>query len=532
MADDNQVEIELKLLASSETLDRLARHATIRQLSVGRPLSRNLHFIYWDTPSRVLRQAGLLLRTRRVGRRWIQTLKQESPNGRVAGLERRLKWEQPINNEAPDIERLADTPLADALSDKDVDALIPVFATDFRRTTRLLKTEAGDEIELALDRGEIIGTSGHEPICEAEFELKRGRPAALFAIARDLARELPLKVGRHSKSARGFLLGQGGTQTPVRGRAIALDPSMLAEDAFAAVARGCLDQLQGNEQPVAATSEYGPGDGEAVHQMRVALRRLRAAISLFGLAVRTEATEQIREQAKWLAGELGAARDLDVLLAGGIVEAPQALPEEAGLDALSEDLVAAREEAYERAVAAVSDQRFTDFVLAQGAWIEGRQYVADTTELERPVEDFAAEVLQRRHRKLVRAAAYLADLDDAGRHDLRIRVKKQRYAGEFFHALFPGKRAAQYTTGLAKLQDALGQLNDAAVARQVMAERVESAERVGSNRATDLRYAAGVVIGWQAREAARRWRKLAAKWQDSRRLKRFWPKPAAKEDVP
>jgi triphosphatase len=531
MAGNDQVEIELKLLASPESLDRLARLPLVRTLTVGRATTRELHSIYWDTPSRTLRQASLLLRTRRTGRRWVQTLKHDSPDGRTAGLDRRAEWERPVSGQAPDLDGFADTPLGEALNDAEAAQLTAVFAAEFRRTTRLLKTADGDEIELALDRGAIIGTAGREPICEAELELKRGRPQALYALARELARQVPLRVGRHSKSARGYMLGQEEIQLPMRARAVTLDPSMLAEDAFAVVVRGCLDQLQGNEQPVAGTAEHGPGDGEAVHQMRVALRRLRAAISLFGPAVRTEATEAIRHQAKWLAGELGAARDLDVLLADGLAEARSALPDESGLEALTEELAAARDEGYERALAAVGDPRFTDFVLAQGAWIEGRQYIADAPELERPVEEFAAEVLQRRHRKLLKASSQLAELDEKQRHALRIRVKKQRYAGEFFHALFPGKRAARYTTGLAKLQDALGRLNDAAVARRIINERVEAAERVGSNRAIELRYAAGLVIGWQAREAARRWRKLVGNWQESRRLKRFWPKPDSKEDT-
>lgn len=529
MADDAPLEIELKLLATPATLDQLGRHPRIKQMALGRAQTRQLHSIYWDTPSRGLRAAGLLLRTRRIGRRWVQTLKQDAAN--QAGLERRNEWEQPIASERPEPSLLADTPLAALLGDGDEVRLVPVFATEFRRTARMLKTAAGDEIELALDRGAIVGTAGRAPIVEVELELKRGRPVALYTLARELVGELPLRLGRESKAARGFRLGIDTPSVPLRADAVALDPDMSAADAFAAMARGCLTQLQGNERPLLDSETEGPGDGEAVHQMRVALRRLRAAISLFGQEVRTGETEQIRDGAKWLAGELGAARDLDVLLADGILDVRAALPDEPGLDALFEDLLAARGQAYERAVAAVKHARFTDFLLAQGAWIEGRGYLAERGALDRPLDAFSAELLHRRHRKLLRAAGDLAKLGEEARHELRIRVKKQRYASEFFRSLYPGRRTAAYIKSLAKLQDALGELNDAAAARRLLNGRVEELERQGSNQAAEMRYAAGLVIGWQAHEAARRWRGLAEKWQDSRKLKRFWPKPAAKEDV-
>jgi triphosphatase len=209
-----------------------------------------------------------------------------------------------------------------------------------------------------------------------------------------------------------------------------------------------------------------------------------------------------------------------------------ALPDEGGLDELIDDLQTLRGEAYERAVAAVKNARFTDFLLAQGAWIEGRGYVSEDDALEQPLGEFSAELLHRRHRKLLRATNDLGALDEEARHKLRIRVKKQRYASEFFRSLHPGRRTDAYIGSLAKLQDALGELNDAATARRLLNQRVEELERAGSNRVGELRYAAGLVVGWQAHEAARRWRKLAEKWQDSRKLKRFWPKPSAKEDVP
>jgi triphosphatase len=528
MADDAPLEIELKLLASSATLDQLSRHAGIKAMAQGRAVTRQLHSIYWDTPSRALSAAGLLLRTRRTGRRWVQTLKQNGAN--AAGLERRPEWERPIQGERPDPAQLADTPLASVLEQAEDSRLVPLFATEFRRTARMLKTAEGDEIELALDRGAIVGTAGRAPIMEAELELKRGRPVALYHLARELAGELPLRLGRESKAARGFRLGIDRLAEPLRAADVPLDPEMSAADAFAAVARGCLVQLQGNEQPLLASATEGPGDGEAVHQMRVALRRLRAAISLFGKEVRTGETEQIRDGAKWLAGELSAARDLDVLLADGIIDVNGALPDEPGLEELIEDLQAQRSEAYERAVAAVKDARFTDFLLAQGAWIEGRGYLIEDGALDRPLGAFAAELLHRRHRKLLRAANDLSTLDEEGRHKLRIRVKKQRYASEFFRSLHPGRRTEAYIESLAWLQDTLGELNDAATARRLLNQRVEELERTGSNQAGALRYAAGLVIGWHAHEAARRWRKLAEKWQDSRKLKRFWPKPEAKED--
>ena len=529
MDENVPLEVELKLLADTETLDRLERHPVIRKLATGRAVTRDLQSIYWDTADRKLAAAGLLLRTRRIGRRWVQTLKQERPEERAAGLERRGEWERPVAGETPEPERLADTPLAEVLDGAQV-TLAPLFRTEFRRTTRKLALPHGDQVELALDRGQILGEAGTEPIVEAELELKQGEPVALYQLARSLVAVLPLKVGRWSKAARGFRLGDEAPPPAQWASTPTLDPAMSAADAFRVVARSCLDQLHGNEAALLATDTHGPGDGEAVHQMRVGLRRLRAAISLFGEAVETDETAAIRSEARWLAGELGQARDLDVLLGEAVAEVRAELAEEDGLAVLADDLDSARAEAYHRAVAAVGDHRFTAFLLAQGEWLEGRRYQASNGALERPVSEFAAEVLQKRHRKLEKAGADLAALDAAGRHALRIRVKKQRYASEFFRNLYPGKRTDNYVSSLARLQDTLGELNDAVTARKLLGERVELIERTGGNRAAEIRYAAGLVIGWQAHSAARRWHKLAGKWHDARRLKRFWPKPGASKE--
>jgi CHAD domain-containing protein len=87
-----------------------------------------------------------------------------------------------------------------------------------------------------------------------------------------------------------------------------LDRGMQAGNAFTVIGLCCLDHALSNERAIAE------GDAEGVHQMRVGLRRLRAAISLFKDLAAGSGTEAVKRELKWLTGRFGQARDFDVLI--------------------------------------------------------------------------------------------------------------------------------------------------------------------------------------------------------------------------
>jgi len=156
-------------------------------------------------------------------------------------------------------------------------------------------------------------------------------------------------------------------------------------------------------------------------------------------------------------------------------------------------------------------------VLATSAWTTRRHWreqpvSAEASQLFRPVTELACRLLARRHKKVVKRARVFADLPATERHELRKDVKKLRYACEFFRALYPKKALGAYTKRLGALQDALGYLNDVAVAEEYVAHLVGVAEREGGH---DLQYAAGVVLGWHAHALAAEEPRIA------RRLDRF-----------
>jgi CHAD domain-containing protein len=219
------------------------------------------------------------------------------------------------------------------------------------------------------------------------------------------------------------------------------------------------------------------GDAEAVHQMRVGLRRLRAAMSIFKRLVDDPESEHIKAELEWLTEELGPARDFDVF----VNETP-ALDCEARLHAeelghLSTVLGERRAEGFERAAEAVRSHRYRRLVLDTALWLTGGAWATTDDELVRarrelPVRPFARRVLKRRTRKIDKRLRKLAVLDERARHKLRISVKKLRYATEFFASLFPAGNSERkaFVKALKELQDALGNLNDAVVHDRVARE--------------------------------------------------------------
>jgi CHAD domain-containing protein len=210
------------------------------------------------------------------------------------------------------------------------------------------------------------------------------------------------------------------------------------------------------------------GDPEGVHQMRVALRRLRAAISIFkGLLAGAE-TERVKAELKWLTDQLSDARSLDVLV-GEVQPLEAATPVSGVARILQRDLRGRRDAALRNARIALDSGRYqelglnTALWLANGAWTRSNAAPARRPR-QRPVAPFAAKVLRKRLKKIRKQAKRVDRLDPAQRHKLRIRVKKLRYGAEFFAGAFPGSkrdaRRKNFVKAAKRLQSALGVLND------------------------------------------------------------------------
>jgi inorganic triphosphatase YgiF len=493
-------EVELKLALSPAALRRAERLPWLRSLATSQLAKADVTSTYFDTRKRKLRRHGVVLRVRKVESKRVQTIKSTSS---AAGALSRAEQEDDIGSDTPDLAHAKHTPLGPLVTRKLKKQLHPAFATMVRRATLNVHLNDSD-IALAFDRGKLVSGQRSEPVHELELELTSGDPADLGAFARRLAGSLPLAFGALSKADRGYAL-MDGSEPPVHATAILLDPDQTAGAAFAQIGLSCLQHLAGNERAVLA------GNPEGVHQMRVGIRRLRAAISLFRAIVSGKEADDIKRELKWLGEQLGPARDLDVLEREAITPLRKDNPDKPEIDVLAHDVERDRRGEFRHARETVAGDRFRRIVLTAALWlIDGdwsrskRGPAADCR--TRPVASVAADILERRSRKIIKKAGRLTELDDRGRHKLRIAVKKLRYGCAFFESLFGHRRRRQkYLAALKGLQGCLGKLNDIRV-HAGRARRIANAPKPKRGQPRKA-YAMGFLTG---AEQARRGRLLAA----------------------
>lgn len=503
----NNTEVELKLLVDAADIPRLRRHPLLKALCPSGPKTRKLTSLYFDTDVFFLKSQDLALRVRRDGRQWVQTVK---GGGRVqAGLHQRDEWEAPVAHDRPDFTKIADPGLIALFSDEALrQRLHPIFVTEFTRTVWLLETPAGDRVEMALDRGEIRADQGKSTISEVELELKAGNPAALYELALALQEAVPLRPENASKAERGYALcAAPSPRHAVKAALPELAREMTVDAAFRAIAWNCIGQLQDNQARL--LQGYDP---ELIHQMRVAVRRLRSALNLFGVAAPGVRDAALAAELRWLVGELGPARDWDVFLGETLPPVIKALPHDAGLGRLQQAADRLCQAARERACAAAASQRYYRLLLTLGRWLW-----RETTEvagLNQPLAAYAAAMLGRRHRQLRRRGSKIAQLNAEQRHALRIAAKKLRYAAEFFSGPYPCKASRRYLQALAGLQDKLGVLNDQAVTGRLL-------EQIGAGGRLRDR-ASGMIIGWIACKTRLQLVGMARAWKRFNRCKVFW----------
>jgi len=441
-------EVELKLDLTAAAADALQASGILP----GEAKVRQLQAVYHDTPRNDLARAGLSLRIRAAGDERIQTIKADGAGS--AGLFLRSEWEMPVDGDTPVLD---DASPVKALLGDGISKVAPQFSVNVERRTWILHHEDA-EIEVVLDRGAVLAGDRQEAVCEIELELKQGRPAALFSLAHQLDSVAPVRLGVLTKADRGYRLSRA-PRSVFKAEPITLRPDMTAAQAFQHVAQTCVRQFRLNEAVL--LDDRNP---EALHQARVALRRLRSAFSIFKpLYAGDDSVAALREDLRWLSGELGKARDRDVLL------------ERAPAGKLHARIKAAREEAYAAVEATLASSRVRAMMLDLSEWlVDGCwQGAADTQDRVRePARNFAAAALDRFRRKVKKQGRDLEATDDETRHEVRKDAKKLRYASEFFASLFDAKRERRrykrFIAALEDLQDQLGSLNDLATAPEVI----------------------------------------------------------------
>lgn len=474
IATHSSTEFELKFEVAPAQLGGLRRALERGAVSVCRLLS-----IYFDTEDERLAMAGVTIRLRKEGRRWVQTAKAITSDP-VRRSEHNADVATPRGGGSPrlDLARHDGTALAPAIcaalgcADAQREAmLVERFRVDVSRTSRLTRSGAAS-IELALDRGKVHVGLRSMPFCELEMEWKSGSPAALIRLATLWCERHALWLSIVSKAGRGVRLLHAETRgNPVT----ATPPSVGARDGraafFVATLQSCLAQILGN------AGEVGPGStGEpAIHQLRIGLRRLQTALREledFGPVVDPAWAMTFGQAFR----ELGEHRDGTTVIPAIRRELTQAgVPHP----------IRIQEGTATRCPLAIV--RAADFQCALLALLALCQPAPPlpTARGKRPHKQLISSIsklLDRLHTHLARDARKFSTFSPRRRHEVRKRLKRFRYLAEFSAPLFGADRVAKYLEDWRGAQDALGAYNDHCVGLAAVESGAASERSAGPAR--------------------------------------------------
>jgi inorganic triphosphatase YgiF len=453
--------------------------------------------VYYDTESADLQHAGLTLGVRRARGGHVMILSREGSD----------RIEITTEEAEPRLD-LFPPPARDLIDHATAQRSLKVrFSSRLRRATRLVAYEDA-EIAIAFDEGEYVAGSEKTPVREIELALKSGPPASLYRFGLALLDAAPLRL------SAGFAPPFANPES-VRASAPEFDDDATLDSAIAALLKQSLAHFLANG-PACHSADHV----EAVHQIRVALRRMRSLLKLLGRSFPSPEIAYLGAEAKRLADAFGDARDWTVF--ADLVEAGPArnLPDVPGLAALVAQARERAEAGLAQGIGALAAASATRFVLTLQLYVamNGWRNAAPEAELRAllaPVTGFAARALEQSYRRLKKRARGFDDMSAEHRHSVRIALKQMRYAVDFFGHLFGSGAAKAYVAQAAGLQDMLGEANDAAVAA-----RLVSRLDVAGDPA--LGFAAGAVVGWCGRGGLVDEPALRAAWKKLRKADRFW----------
>jgi triphosphatase len=478
--------VELALALTAADAARLHRLPVVRAARSGRSRGQAVRIVWHDSLDRALAADGLALSEQR----GIWRLEQHRPHPTQP-------WPP-----ATDHRLIEEAAAPDAITHALPEAQIPVAAFDGRRSVSPLTID-GEPVTITLLDGVLRAVTAERPCARLFLD---GPGIAVRTLALALADHLTLSVPGHSLATEALHLADGSTPEPRRTGAPELPSEGLSTHAAFAHILGHLADVLLHLAPLAADTGSGPGP---VHQMRVAVRRARSALSIFPPVEDDVVLTRAADALKQLGQILGPARDWDVFMTETAPPVALALPEQPAVRSLSR--------------AGTRRQRAARVALS--GWLNGPEFRLLSLELAclaaaewrapepdpPPLNEFAAGVLRARWKKLVHVGKSLEELDNIALHGLRLKAKRLRYAAEFFSPLFPGKPTSRFIRRLAVLQERLGLFNDTTVAETLLRELSASPG-----------YGSGLVLGFTAARGAGVRPKIAAAWARFRRREPFW----------
>ena len=428
------LEIETKLAVPDDAA--LPGLRTVKGVAAEAERAQLLDAVYWDTADLALARQGVTVR-RRTGEdpvRWTLKLPAADGDGR---------WEVEVASRGARVPAA----LVELLTPWLLGAPLRV-AVELRtaRTSRVLLDDRGERLcEVVDDRVAAVGGTGLS-WREVEVEVLGSRAVAERVVTH-LVASGATRAGTASKAQ--LALGVLEERPPDVGPR---DPAgLLVHRVLGVGLRG----LRVHDGGVRTDRT------DAVHQLRVSCRRLRSDLRALRPLLDDDRAAPLRDELRWLAGELGAARDLEVLRERLRRTAADDL-DIAGVDALLEQDEAA---ALGRARSALASPRYLALLSALSALAAD---VAVTPLAARDARDVLPRLRERAERRLEQDLARLtADGPDESWHDARKSAKQARYVAETVAGVLGGHRHAKRAK---RLQQLLGEHADAVVA----AERLEA----------------------------------------------------------
>jgi triphosphatase len=503
-------ELEIKFKTDAAGL-KLAYGSELLSTDAADAPRQTLRSVYFDTPTGDLRKQRMVLRVRKMRRMHVMGLKWARPLAEAPFSRSEIEVRVPSLD--PDINLFSEEIAAELSRVIEGRPLEPKFETQIKRRLRCLNLERS-VIEVAFDEGFVVVGDRRQPLTEVELERKAGEETALYELAVRLAGALPMRLEVMSKAERGFMLAADDRPMPVRAAALQLPADATLDDVVEPVIVGALAHFVTN-WPAMEESHHR----ESIHQMRVALRRLRTALVFFDRVVPCDEFKNFRTEAKRIASAFSPARDWDAFRElvedGPLTHCAQ---EGESFQALLTAVEGRRLAAYAIAQEVIDDPSTTRFVLNLRAFLARRAWRnalsgAELLRLTEPARLFAGETLERLHKRAFKRGRRFWHKAPEERHEVRIAFKHIRYAAEFFSFFFGGARP--YIHAVAQLQDGLGAFNDAASAAHVLRD-VEAA--AGPQAAK----AAGIVLGWCGRGTVIADDNLRKAWKSFRRTSPFW----------
>jgi CHAD domain-containing protein len=464
---------------------------------------------YVDTPDRRFYQAGYAARVRSGDGALLLTLKQRA--GTVhSGVHAREEYEVTV----PGLE-IAAWPESEAraLAAKIAgdQPLVDLVALEQTRNKAVLQRDDRSVAEWSLDEVTIPARQEAQRFYELEVELlPEGTPEDMAALAGLFTVNYGLAPQPESKFERALAAGVPGPgqkapaktaplkhlpDTPARhradhataalangkpgSRALAPTPDprdappITPTDSMATAARKVLAAQYAAMQECEATAREG-ADPEGVHDMRVAVRRMRAALRVADPYLHGKTVKRVRQDLRAIAHALGAVRDLDVLIKNA-ESFRDDLPDErrADLDPLLDAWTADRKQARKQLLRLLDSADYARFRKHMAAFLEEADSPPDPEAEPAPyqVRHVLASALWERYEAVRAYETVMAQATVPQLHALRITGKYLRYTLEFYRHVLPAE-AGDLIDDVVKLQDALGELHDADVAAGLIREHI------------------------------------------------------------